>query len=973
MIFNLATLPANVDFLEAVARRWLAQDTPPGEGLILLPTRRAARSLVDAFLRVSGGAPMLLPRITAIGALDETPLALEGALDLAPAVDPARRLAELARLIMALPEQAGGVARADQAWMLAGELARLMDEAERAEIDDFPTALAQVADGALAQHWDITLQFLEIVTRKWPEWLESQGLMNLQARVVALLHAQARAWQDRPPATPVWVAGATGGIAAVANLLKIVAHLPHGMVILPGLEHAPPEDVEDSHPQAGLLGLLANMGATVEDVQRWDAPETVPHTRLALLDRALLPAADLGAWREKTDIDIEGLYRLEPADQQEEAVAIALILRGALERPGARAALVTPDRQLATRVAAELLRWDVVADDSAGEPLGHSPPAVFLRLLAEAVVQGLAPVALLALLKHPLAGAGLPPATCRAEARAMERCALRGPKPPSGITGLRFAVAQYPSSDSFVSRLETCLEPLLRLFADAGPAPPSDLLAALITSGEALAATDETPGPARLWGQEEGEALATTLTGALSALERLPLQQPRILPGLLDALMDGIAVRSRRALRGRDAHQEHPRVLIWGLLEARLQAVDVIVLGGLAEQVWPPATDPGPWMSRPMRQAAGLPSPEVAVGQAAHDFVSAACAAPIAILSCPRRRDGAPAVPARWLARLGAYLDGQGTALPPHPAAAWARLLDQPAGDPRPASPPTPRPPVHRRPRRLSVTEIETWSADPYAIYAKHILRLPRLKPLEEGTDAADYGGIVHRGFHLFIRDHGAAWTVHSPRLLREAMFAALGEARLRPALREWWAPRLARIAAWAAEAESARRQTHWPQAIGAEVAGRWELSVPGGFVLTGRADRVEKRADGSLVLIDYKTGAPPPETAVASGAAPQLPLEAAMIATGAFPGWHGPVAELTYWQVSGGFAPGKQSMLLKSDAAAIAALATEARDRLWDRIVEFDDPNRAYLAQPHPGLRPRFPEYGQLARVAEWALGEGV
>jgi ATP-dependent helicase/nuclease subunit B len=968
---NLATLPANVDFLEAVAARWLAQGVAPGEGLILLPTRRAARSLVDAFLRVSGGRPMLLPRITAIGALDETPLALAGALDLPPAVAPAVRLAELARLIMALPEDAGGVGRADQAWKLAGELARLMDEAERAEIDDFPTALAQVADGALAQHWDITLRFLDIVTRVWPVWLEGQGLMNPQARVVALLHAQSRAWQDNPPTTPVWVAGATGGIRAVASLLKVVVALQNGMVILPGLQAAPPDEVEASHPQSGLLGLLSGMGATPDDVMRWEAPAAVPAARLDLLDRALLPASRLVAWREPALLDISGLYRLEPADQQEEAVAIALILRDALERPGARAALVTPDRQLATRVAAELLRWGVVADDSAGEPLAHSPPAVFLRLVAEAVLQGLAPVALLAMLKHPLAAAGLNPAACRGFARALERKALRGPKPAPGIAGLRFAAEKFPELEPFIAGIEACLDPLLRLFSAAGPVAPTAMISALIASGEALAGTDTDAGPSRLWGQEEGEALAATLADALSAIGRLPPQPVTILPGLLDALLEGIAVRSRRALRGRDVLAEHPRVLIWGLLEARLQAVDVVVLGGLAETVWPPATDPGPWMSRPMRQAAGLPSPEEEVGQAAHDFVSAACAAPIAVLSCPRRRDGAPAVPARWLARLGAYLDGQNAALPQHEATAWARLLDQPAGEPSPARPPQPRPAVHLRPRRLSVTEIETWSADPYAIYAKHILRLPKLKPLEEGTDAADYGSIVHRGFHYFLERHGAAWNVQSPRMLREAMFLALEEARLRPALREWWAPRLARIAEWASETETARRLMHRPAAIGAEVKGRWELSVPGGFLLTGRADRVEKRSDGSIVLIDYKTGKPPGESAVVSGAAPQLPLEAAMVASGAFPGWNGTVAELTYWQVSGGYAPGKETSLLKADRAAIAALATEARDRLWDRIVSFDDPARAYLAQPHPGLRPRFPEYGQLARIAEWDLGE--
>ncbi len=968
---NLATLPANADFLEAVARRWLASGFPPGEGLILLPTRRAARTLVAAFLRVSNGVPMLLPRITAIGALDETPLTLAGALNLPPAVEPAIRLAELSRLILALPVEAGGVAQADQAWLLARELATLMDEAERSEIDDLPAALARAADGTLAEHWDITLRFLDIVTRVWPLWLEQQGLMNPQARIVALLQAQAQAWQDEPPRFAVWVAGATGGIKAVAGLLKVVARLPDGMVILPGVAEDPPVDFEPSHPQSGLLGLLAGMGAAPGDVARWDAPASAPAGRVAMLDRALLPASGLSAWREPGSADTSGLFRLEPADQQEEAVAIALILRNTLETPNARAALVTPDRQLATRVAAELLRWGVVADDSAGEPLAQSPPAVFLRLIAETVATGLAPVALLALLKHPLAAAGLSLADCRKAARDLELLALRGPKPQPGLAGLRLAAKEHAGAAAFIMRIDGCLAPLLRVFAAAGPVPPSDMIAALVEAGETLAATDEASGPSRLWAQEEGEALAQALSGAIEALERLPGQAPSVLPGLIDALLEGISVRTRRALRGREERTEHPRVYIWGLLEARLQAVELVVLGGLAETVWPPATDPGPWMSRPMRTAAGLPSPEEAVGQAAHDFVMACCAAPVAVLSCPRRRDGAPAVPARWLARITAYLDGQKLTLARHSAAIWARQLDQPSGAPHPVSPPTPRPPLALRPRRLSVTEIETWLVDPYAIYARHILRLRKLRPLEEATDASDYGSIVHQGFQHYIAEHGAGWTGASRAQLRAAMARALAEAGLRQALAEWWSPRLARIADWAADMEIERRQSHRPVATGAELSGEWRLSVPGGFLLRGRADRIEKRADGSIAILDYKTGKPPSESAVAAGLSPQLPLEAAMAASGAFGDeWQGPAAELTYWHVSGGAEPGRATHLFKSVAAEIAANAVQARDRLFNRIEAFDNPDQAYLAQPHPGMKPRFSDYAQLARVDEWALG---
>ena len=371
---RLRTLPPNVAFLDTLAERWLAEHADPSRGLILLPTRRAARALAEAFLRASGGQPLLLPRITALGALDEAPLTLAGALDLPPAVARLHRRAELSRLVLLLPAEHGGAQTADRAWMLADELAILMDDAERAEID-LPSALAGAADAAHAEHWRITLQFLDIVTRAWPAWLADNGMMNPAARAVALLRAQARAWEDAPPPDPVWIAGTTAAIPAVAALLRAVARLPRGLVVLPGLDmdlsDAAWEALDESHPQAALRQLLQGLGATRADVTAW---AEAPSGRVRTLGTALLPAAALGAWRAPAAPDLTGLHRLTPSDQQEEAVAIAMILRDALETPGRRAALVTPDRGLAGRVTAELLRWGVVADDSAGEALRDTPP-----------------------------------------------------------------------------------------------------------------------------------------------------------------------------------------------------------------------------------------------------------------------------------------------------------------------------------------------------------------------------------------------------------------------------------------------------------------------------------------------------------------------------------------------------------------------------------------------------------------------
>ncbi len=1036
---RLCSIPPDRPFLDVLAAYCLREAGPDPLALprvtVLLPTRRAARALSEAFLRQGGGRALLLPRIATLGGVDEA--SLPGVVPPPPALDEHERLAVLCRLVLARGAADGAPLTLDRAWPLAAELARLLDEAQRSEVD-LAERLPLAADAAFAGHWQQTVEFLGIVTRLWPAILSEAGLLDPAARQVALLRAQADAWRERGPEGPVIVAGTTGAIPSVAALLGRVLALPQGLVVLPGLDRALSEDdwaaLEDGHPQAGMRHLLMQLGVRREEVEEWDGTEADPAPvedprvgapppgRVGLLRAALLPASGLTAWRDAPPPGadaLRGLRRLRPADQQEEAVAIALLLRDALERPGLRAALVTPDRDLAVRVAAELLRFGVVSDDSAGEPLDQTPPAAFLRLLAAAVAERLAPVALLSLLKHPLCAAGLPTAACRVAARALERACLRGPRPGPDAAGLRDAIeaeaaaGRLPAAGpaaangdrsgsgasaarardllAFLERVEGRLEPLLALFA-GGDAAPAAMLSALLAAAEAMAATDEQPGADRLWAGEDGAALAThlsRLSAALAApLASLPPQPPATLPGLLDESMAGQVVRSRRALRGRgaaDGLTEHPRVFIWGLLESRLQSADLMVLGGLAEGTWPAACDPGPWMSRAMRARIGLPSPEEEVGQNAHDFVATCCAAPEVVLCCPDRRDGAPTVPARWLVRLDALLRGARpadapqdaahapAALPEHPAAVWARALDLPADGPHPVAPPAPRPPVALRPRRLSVTEVETWLRDPYAIYARHVLRLRALDPIEQNAEAADYGNVVHEGLRRFLDRVGTAWPANAEALLLSDVEAALAEARLRPAVVAWWRPRLRRIAAWAAEVERDRRVAGGLVLVRPEVGGEAEIGGPAGpFRLRGRADRIERRRDGALAILDYKTGAVPSEPEVREGWAPQLPLQAAMAARGAYGAdLAGRAAELTYWHLTGGAVPGREMRLFRREEDGGEAVAEAAWAALCARIARFDDPATPYLSQPHPGEVPRFSDYALLARVGEWAAAE--
>ena len=954
---RVSTIPAGQPLLDRLAERWRTAHADPSRGLLILPTRRAARALADSFTAAAQGAPQLLPRIVAIGGMDEGPMTLTGALDLPPAVPELERVAALANLVHAYQSRLGGSTATEACLALARELAVLMDETEQAGID-LRAALTGLVPEAHAAHWATTVTFLKIVTDAWPEWLASRGLMNPAARAHGLLRAQAEAWRDAAPAEPVWVAGVTSALPAVAALLRVVAELPGGCVILPGLDLAMDEAAWDAlgpgHPQAGMRSLLAGMGARRDEVEVWDAISA----RGLLLGRAMLPPSCLDDWDAPVAAP-EGLFRLTAPDARAEATAVAMVLRDTLEHPGARAALVTPDRVLAVRVAAELARWGIVADDSAGEPLAHTPPGVFLRLLAAAVDSQLSPVALLSLLKHPLAAAGLPVGVCRSLTRRLERRILRGPAPPPGFTGLRLALGQdQPELTAFVEVVRDCLVPALR------PVPPAThdadaLLTGLLQAAEALARTDESTGASRLWAGEEGVALAELLAEALPALKHLPPMPPSERPGLLDALLEGAVAHGRRALRGRDVGAEHPRVFIWGLLEARLQSVDVVVLGGLAEGTWPPATDPGPWMSRPMRADAGLPDCEEAIGRAAHDFVQAACCAPVCVLSAPARRDGAPVIEARWLARLSALLRG---ALPVHPSSHWAEALDAPLRH-EAVHPPHPCPPVERRPTQLSVTDVEALICDPYAIYARRILDLRELEELEQETDFADYGKLVHAGMSRLPALFAKGIPINAEHLAREALLTVLKDAALRPALVAWWAPRFARIADWVVEQERARTR---PERVGTELKGEWSLSEPM-FTLTARVDRIEWSA-GGVSILDYKTGSLPALAAVRNGGRPQLPLEAVMAEAGAFGAdFAGGVETLEYWKLSGTTKAGETQPVSKD----VPVLVAEAREHFRALTQEFAHPERTYPHIPHPERKPQRATYAQLAREGEVAGAE--
>ena len=990
------TIPPGLSFLDSLAAGVLAEAGGDPLALsdfrILLPTRRAVRALAEAFLRQGGGEAMLLPRLSPIGDVDEDELALAlteaapGPDDLAvpPAIPELRRRLLLAELIV---EQSGGRLDADHAIRLAAELARLVDQVQTEGLDF--ADLDRLVPADYAEHWQITLDFLRLDASRWPERLAEEGAIDPADRRNRLLAAQAERWAASPPSGQVIAAGSTGSIPATADLLAAVAGLPRGRVVLPGLD----QDTDDeswrllaaegpTHPQHGLARLLARIGLDRNRVALWPGVEIdgAARARARFLAEAMRPAERTDAWRRLaaeeqksvTPASVAGLRRVTCPTPREEAAVIALLLREVLEEPGRTAALVTPDRGLARRVAAELRRWAIEIDDSAGRPLGSTPVGAFLRLSARAAAEGFPPVALLALLKHPLAAAGQAPGRFRARVRTLERLVLRGPRPAAGLPGLRRALealgegAERRDLLALVDDLADRAQGLIALIADRR-ASLAKLLATHFGFAEALAESEEESGAARLWSGEAGEAAAALAAELHRSAGGLPPVMGVDYPALFEALIAGPVVRPRWG--------RHPRLFIWGPLEARLLHADRLILGSLNEGVWPADPPPDPWMSRPMRARFGLPLPERRIGLSAHDFAQALGARDV-VLTRSERVEGAPTVPSRWLLRLETTMRAAGLfeldpavskAWDGGPWQAWQDKLDRPervAPCPRPA----PCPPLAARPRRLSVTAIGTLMRNPYGIYARYILGLKALPGLDADPGAAERGEILHAILARFLAE-----AADTPAEAAHARLLAIGEEVFgrtldHPGVRAFWWPRFKRIAVWFL-AEQAGLDAGRRFAV-AEASGRVEIAAPGGpFLLTAKADRIDRLADGRLAVIDYKTGVAPSAPQVESGLEPQLSLEAAIARQGGFAGLApGEPGELSYWRLTGGD-PAGEVRTIRGDAAELAEAAFAG---LCDLIAAFDDPATPYHAVPDPARAPRFDDYAHLARIAEWSAGGG-
>ncbi|MGH6987368.1 MAG: double-strand break repair protein AddB [Caulobacteraceae bacterium] len=955
------------------------------EAGVLLPTRRAARALAAAFLDAAPGRALLLPRIQTLGDLDaaEPPFA-PGDLDLElpPAIGGLRRRFELAGLIAEAEPLLGRTLNAGDTLDLADALARLLDACQIEEIDE-AVSIAEAVDADMAGHWRLSSDFLEHVLAAWPKRLAEVGLMDPAKRRVALTRALAKRWREAPPSAPIVAAGSTGAAPAAADLLTVIAALPLGCVVLPGLDASLDEsawrqvDEDEQHPQAGLKRLLRRAG-----LDRGDTVEFAPSTaqgkggaRRRLLAEALRPAEATDDWLASIDRlraenpaadpiaeGFEGLSVVSARDEEEAARLAALAMREALETPRRTCALITPDAALARRVGAALGRWGLRVDSSAGEPLALTPVGTLVGLTASWICDPTSPARILAILKHPLTRLGRAPADLERRRSRLEKAALRGVRAPTW-PDLERKLEGDAASRELLDRLASVLA-----FAEAPhQAGPVAAGAAARGLAEALEALAEGPfgGSGDLWAGPDGEAAAGLLAGLIEESAALP---PVTRAGFAELVESLLASQTAAAREGGS-----PRLKILGVLEARLIDADLFVLAGLEEGVWPRAAGIDPFLSRPMRQKLGLPPPERRIGLQAHDFAQAVCAPDVILLHC-ERRDGAPAVASRWLWRLRTLAQGARVELPGRPdLEAWAHRLDAPIFPPprelAPALCPKPTPPLDLRPRRASVTQIERWIRDPYAIYARHILELRPVERPDEPISARERGTAIHKAFERFARAHDGPLPNDA-----EALFAALIEEELlvvgTPTERmAWERARAAKIAAFAIQFEAARRGE--VARILVEQAGSLELTTPlGPFTLTARADRLEARGE-RVDILDFKTGSAPTRPQMEKGFSPQLTLTAAILAGGGFADL-GPLeaGELCYVRVNGARQGGET--LVRAAFPESGEMGLAALERLRRFLARYAEPATPFRSWAWPERQRYAGDYDHLARVWEWrVLGE--
>jgi double-strand break repair protein AddB len=953
MADTLFALPPGADFpAELVAGLLQRMAGQPPEALarvtLIVNTQRMRRRVTERFQ--THGA-RLLPRILLV-----TEVAALAHLTLPRPISPLRRRLQLSVLLDRLLATGTTHFPRTALYDLSDSLAALMEEMQGEGVT--PNRIAALDVASHSAHWARMQAFLGIVS----EVLSGEAA-DAESVLRQAVTALGKNWAILPPPHPVILAGSTGSRGTTALLMQVLSGLANGAVVLPGFDFDVPQAVWDSmddaltaedHPQYRYRKLMDLLGCSRDDIRPWTMAQPPAPDRNRLISLSLRPAPITDQWLAEgphlPDLlpATEGLTLLEAQSERTEALAIALVLREAAE-DGTRAALITPDRNLTRRVTAALDRWGIRPDDSAGRPLALSAPGRLMRQVAALFGQKLTGDALLALLKHPLAFSGPGRGPHLILSREFELHLRRhGPAFPTAVSIIDWAAGQRLDRAADWARI---VSGTLCGHETLGRLPLSEFVARHLALTEALARGFAETGAGELWEKAAGEAAAKALAELQAEADAGGEMSPLDYVGVFQGVLQRHEVRETESV--------HPGIMIWGTLESRVQGADLVILGGLNDGIWPAQPTPDPWLNRAMRKEAGLLLPERRIGLSAHDYQQAVAAKRV-VLSRSKRGAEAETVPSRWLNRLVNLMAGLPERNGPRALELmrkrgddWlgkAVAFDKASATP-PASRPSPRPPVVTRPKRLSVTEIKTLIRDPYAIYARHVLKLKPLDPLRPEPDPRLRGVVLHEILEVYLRRGGGGRDV-----LMSIADAVITEKVAWPLARTIWLTRIAK----AADAFLAFTASTGGTPVLMEEKGAVQL--PGlDFTLTGKPDRIDRLDDGRLLLIDYKTGEPPtPKQQVHFDK--QLLLLAAMAEAGAF-------KDLDAEEVARVVYVGLKAQLKTQEITLQPGQLAEVWSEFARLIAAYARPSQGYTARRALESVREGTDYDHLSRFGEWDL----
>ncbi|MBR2922792.1 MAG: PD-(D/E)XK nuclease family protein [Alphaproteobacteria bacterium] len=951
-IFNVSSSNCFVEILaEKLLNDYQNNILELSKVLILLPNRRAQRSLSDAFVKLNGMTPTLLPQMRAIGDVSEDEIMLSGQnvqnefVNLPEVIDPKERTMLFMRLIMSRYKDFGlEKVSLSQACSLALELGGLIDTAQMYGLDW--SNLKNLAPEEYAEHWQETLRFLEIITQYWPSILHERGVIDASERKNKLINIQCSIWQEQKPLQRIIIAGTTAVSPAMKNLVKTVLDLENGEVWLAGLDKELEEEsfeiIDETHSQYELKQLLDFLEIKRNEIE--DVVESVNRPREKLISEIMRPAISSDKWLELEGVlekgTFDGIKVVECDDLRLESIAIGIMIRKALEEKEKTIALVTPDRNLARRVACELKRWNIEVDDSAGIPLSLTPWGVFMRLCVTAVLSDVSREKILALMKSKIFTMGKDKSETEDAVTCLDKLLWRNDE--KNEQAEKLLADFYEKATKFVKLLKD-EKALLK-----------DILTEHILFAESLVCDNVLSGEENLWKGDDGQIGAGFMADWIAKADVLGEIETKEYLQLFETMMSYIMVRRTR--------NTHNRVRILGPMEARLNHYDEIILGSFNEGMWPSSPKADPWMSRPMKKDFGFESPEKQIGVLGLDFANLLGAKNVCITRAKTNND-TPTIKSRWLMRLETIIQAlkfEQKYLYDNEIAKLAKLLDKESGYYK-IEAPCPKPPVSARPRKMSASAFEKLLRDPYGVYAEYILKLKPLEALNKEKDMRDFGNLVHNVLEEFNKAYPSCLPENTADVLIKMVRKAFAKSDMQKEKLSFWVPKAEKMMAWVAKEEESYR--HEVEKVNNEVWGSFCIDdLPGGkFEVYARADRIDKLIGGKVNIIDYKTGSARTKNEVKKGYAPQLPIEGLIAERGGFDGVEkAKVDSLMYWKL------GDKKVCVAEDIDDILH-KTEAHIREVVNLFDFE--TTGYLSRPNPKEVPEYSDYEHLARVKEWSV----